>query len=454
MTPDQLNDIAEVTSAYPSTSKLIELLYSPKNSGRFYSSEKCWKTYFTDFYNDLLEWDFPDDFKFGQKVYHYINNDRDLLLGVCPECGKRCKFKFLTEGYLMFCSRECKNKSTLVLDKVKSTCLQKYGASYYNQTSEFKHKARQTKLDKYGDENFNNREKYKETCLDVYGCEHSFQSDDIKERMKETCLDRYGCEHPSQNKEIKEKQKQTCLERYGKESYTQTIEYGEKTRQTSYERYGCEHPSQNKEIQEKQKKTCLERYGKESYFQTDEYRQKYKDAEFIERLKKTNNMSFGADWYFQSDEFKRKFDNYEWVRSKSEKCYQTKKKNNTFNTSKIEEMIAENLETKGIDFIRQYKSDLYPFNCDFYFPNNDLYVEIQGSWTHGPHPFTGSDDDIDLLEKWKSRNTEYYDNAVDVWVVRDVEKRRVAKQNNINYLEIFSCDLDECVDVIMNRLSS
>lgn len=137
-----------------------------------------------------------------------------------------------------------------------------------------------------------------------------------------------------------------------------------------------------------------------------------------------------------------------------QKQYETKKQNNSFNTSKIEEQLKDYLISHNINFKTQYKSDLYPFMCDFYFPDKDLYVEIQGCWTHGGKPYNETDQDcITQLELWKSKNTKYYDKAIETWTVRDVNKRNIAKQNNLNLIEIFSIDLDECIQKISERIT-
>ena len=90
-----------------------------------------------------------------------------------------------------------------------------------------------------------------------------------------------------------------------------------------------------------------------------------------------------------------------------------------------------------ISYICEYNKDVrYPFNCDFYLPYYDLFIEINGHWTHGQHPFDkNNENDILTLNLWKSKNTEFYDNAINVWTKRDVNKRTIAKTNNLNYLE-------------------
>ena len=76
--------------------------------------------------------------------------------------------------------------------------------------------------------------------------------------------------------------------------------------------------------------------------------------------------------------------------------------------------------------------------CDFYIPSLDLYIECNYHWTHGCHPYLGTQDDLKLIEYWKSKNTQYYNNAINCWSIRDVHKRNIAKQNNLNYKEFFT----------------
>lgn len=131
------------------------------------------------------------------------------------------------------------------------------------------------------------------------------------------------------------------------------------------------------------------------------------------------------------------------------KEYNTKKRNNSFNTSKIETELKNYFDSNNIEYISQYKSELYPFCCDFYFPDKDLYVEIQGSWTHGGKPYDETDPDcIKQLEIWKLKNTKFYDNAIKTWTVRDVKKREIAKQNKLNWIEIFSNKLSICLKLL------
>ena len=50
------------------------------------------------------------------------------------------------------------------------------------------------------------------------------------------------------------------------------------------------------------------------------------------------------------------------------------------------------------------------------------------------------------------KNSKYYDKVINDWTVRDVLKRNTAKENNLNYLEIFSKDIKFCINQILKYI--
>ena len=173
---------------------------------------------------------------------------------------------------------------------------------------------------------------------------------------------------------------------------------------------------------------------------------KYFSDETIEKIRETNMSRFGADSFTKTQKFK------DIVRMKHDesqtKQHDTKKRNNSFNTSSVEKCFGDYLSGKGMSFISQYRDERYPFNCDFYLPEYDLYIEIQGSWTHGGHPFNPENpNDLEKLDLWRSKGTPYYDNAIYTWTDLDVRKRDMAEENHINRLEIFSSDITETIRI-------
>lgn len=215
----------------------------------------------------------------------------------------------------------------------------------------------------------------------------------------------------------------------------------EKAKQTMINKYGVENPYQIPEIIEKikninkikikdslikQEQTNLLKYGVKSYLQSNEFKIKSKI---------TSLSKYGVDHPMKSPEIKNKL-NYKEI---SNKIIKTKEINHTFNTSKDEDYSYILLKEKYNDTIRQYKEDRYPFACDFYIPSLDLFIECQYGWQHGKHPYNiNNKEDNDYINKIKDKHTKYYDSVIYNWTIRDVAKRNIAKQNNLNYIEFWN----------------
>lgn len=199
-----------------------------------------------------------------------------------------------------------------------------------------------------------------------------------------------------------EKSKDTKEKKYGSRGYNNR----EKARITCVERYGVDNPKKNEDIKRKSEETCMKRYGVRCPTQMRSVVEYTHTKECIARQ---NN---------------------------------TKRKNHTFNTSSIEEFLYKELLKKFEvnDVIRQYNDkERYPYNCDFYIPSIDTFIELNAHWTHGGHPYNPeSIEDQEKVKEWKSKHTRYYDNAIRTWTMSDVKKRETAKKNKLRYVEIFS----------------
>ena len=129
-----------------------------------------------------------------------------------------------------------------------------------------------------------------------------------------------------------------------------------------------------------------------------------------------------------------------WTEEQREKYYTSLAQNNWFQTSEPEEFLYEELcELYGEDNVeRQYKDDRYPFRCDFYVKSEDMFIELNRFWHHGPHRFDENNpEDIELLNYWKSKEEEQYKAAIYTWTIRDIEKYKIAEENNLNYKVIY-----------------
>ena len=223
-----------------------------------------------------------------------------------------------------------------------------------------------------------------------------------------------------------EKTKQTCLKKYGVEYACASKQAIEKRKRTLVERYGVEVPCKSKEIKDKLEKTCIEKFGVNTYFKTKEFKEKSK----ISLLKR-----YGVDNAAYLDKTIINSHNIEACNKRNS----TKRKNHTFNTSSTEDNIYE-LLSQYYEVKRNWNKDpRYPWMCDFYIEEIDLFIECNFHWTHGGHPFDQSSiKDQVKLEQWKAKQTKYYDNAIDTWTKRDVKKRNKAKEENLNYVELWS----------------
>lgn len=122
--------------------------------------------------------------------------------------------------------------------------------------------------------------------------------------------------------------------------------------------------------------------------------------------------------------------------------YKTKKKNNTFHTSKPEEEYYQYLLSiyPETDIIRHYRDDRYPFNCDFYIKSEDLFIELNYTWCHDNHPYDPNNpaDAAKLAKKLKKAETSNYHRwAIKVWTESDVLKLKTLRENKLNFQIIY-----------------
>ena len=107
--------------------------------------------------------------KISSKEY-YDNYSKKNNEDICY-CGDKTSFWNLNKGYKKYCSVKCSRNSKEIIEKIKQTCLEKYGV------------------------------------------ENPSQSEKVKEKFKETNIKRFGVENPAQSEKVKEKYKETCIKR-------------------------------------------------------------------------------------------------------------------------------------------------------------------------------------------------------------------------------------------------
>lgn len=162
------------------------------------------------------------------------------------------------------CQLKIKNpmKDKKVQEKIKQTCLEKYGSeTALNSKENIENRKKQYENKEFVEQVV---EKRKKTNLGKYGVEFAQQSEQVKEKQKETMIERYGVEHPYQSEEIMAKMKASNKEKYGVENVAQLPEVQIKMAKTTLERYGVEHYNQLPEMKDYLRDNCKE-WLKESY---------------------------------------------------------------------------------------------------------------------------------------------------------------------------------------------
>ena len=179
------------------------------------------------------------------------------------------------------------------------------------------------------------------------------------------------------NKEIINKNRyNTNIRKYGNGNFFLSKKFLDESLETNIKKYNAPYYACTKDFKEKAKETCLIKYG---------------DATFNNptKIKETCLIKYGVEHYSKSDIFKNLL--HQNAGSLKNKRINTMIKNKTIGKSKIEDKVYNLLFSKFNEVKRQYKSDVYPFACDFYIPEIDLYIEYQGMWTHGKEPYLGTE---------------------------------------------------------------
>lgn len=324
--------------------------------------------------------------KYCSKKCFYLNrktiNEKECL---------NCKKLFVSYyKNTIFCSKACKNEysnkqNSIVYKKECEHCHKQYDY-YKNMKNWFK-------------EGQCNGKKYHGVDSSKY-CSYECGIAHRQEISKQTCLNKYGTEFSITSKNNVEKSRQTKLDRYGNPNFTNP----EKVKQS----FNQKTEEEKIKIIQKGETTKLLKYGDKHYNGNKNYTQ-----DELEKIQ--------------------------------EKIYLTFKKNNSFRgkgkikniqCSLSEELIYNKLiikypKTEFNKFIKGYGK------CDFYIPELDLYIEYQGTWTHGKKPFEGTTSDIDKLTKWKLKNSAYYNQAVYTWTKLDPKKRKKAEELKLSWIEFF-----------------
>ena len=262
-----------------------------------------------------------------QIIWHLLHNIDKIP--TCIECNNQVKWSTKSD-YQNYCSVKCSNSSDNIKNKKKQTLIKNYGVDNPNKSEKIKNKIRKTKIILYDNENYNNRKKAQQTCLERYGVDHNFKNKKIQEKRQQTLIKNYGVKNPSQSKEIQEKIRQTNLERYGVENPT----YKHLTENTI---------------------DILDNKNR-----------------FIKFIKEKTITQIAEELNVVYSTIQKKIQNenlYEYILS------------DFSNSPSYLETEMKNF-LKNIDFIQNDRQIIFPLELDFYLPEHNLAIEMNGDYWH------------------------------------------------------------------------
>lgn len=228
------------------------------------------------------------------------------------------------------------------------------------------------------------------------------------EKIRQRKLELYG----DAGYNNREKAKATCIEKYGVDN---PFKDTEKIRQSYLDKLGADHPMHVEEIKEKVSSKLdyaeTTRKARETYFLRTGYTNPGKDPKCIQKM------------------IQSKIRNHVWDSPK---------------TSIAEKRMEKLLKRKFDVVVSHYRDPRYSrpsgyqFECDFYIPEKDLFIELNYHDSHYKCPYNPEDArHIELAEKWKNSTKKWDQERYFTWTVRDKEKIAIARENCLNYLVLY-----------------
>lgn len=339
---------------------------------------------------------------YGQIKSYYRRLDKNEKIHYC--CSRSCSASLQLKTYINPFSRQ------EVIEKIRNkrkNDIDKNGKNSYQRAIKKGLETKRKDIDENG----------------LNGCQRII----IKNRKK--CKELYNVENCFSSKNPELNGQATKERRYGNRYYTnhkQAIETNKKNHNGKHN-FACDDPKLNGRA------TRKEKYG-------NEYWSNRLQAE------KTTFDRYGKKYYTETEEFKRYMINPEVQKQRQQKEYETKKRNKTLSNyrSKPEKRCFAKIKDKFLKAEHTYRDNKrYPYKCDMYIPELDLFIECHFGWRHGREPFNcNTEEHIKLLNKWilKTKNLtltenvrKSYKNAIYQWTELDPLKLKTFQDNHLNY---------------------
>jgi hypothetical protein len=315
-----------------------------------------------------------------KKAFRMLNEYKNFYCDSCLRLIKNEKMKntcLEKYGYVTnLLVEETKNKchSEETYDKRRQTNLIKYGTKYPSQNQEIKQKIKKAHISRFGIDYVS--KKIKNINLKLQNPQNA------KDKRRETNLQRYGQTAPAKNEEVKEKIRKTNLKKYGFESALKNKDVQNKRKQTNLLKYGVEYPSQNPDVKNKVKQTTLERFGVEYPLQSEEVKNKGKQTS----LRKYGYEHYQQNKIFSENSAKNAYNLKEFITSSGKiiqyQGYENFALDYLLNCINIEESgIITNRKDVPEIWYTDNNNKKHRHYVDIFIPAENLCIEVKSTWT-------------------------------------------------------------------------
>lgn len=318
--------------------------------------------------------------KISERVYYIIN---DLT---SQHTCKLCK-STLRSIKTEYCSSKCAANHSDTNTKRKNTVLEKYSVTNVSQSKQVIEKIKNTSLQKYGVENpaqsDHAREKIQKSAFET--------AESRMQKSKTTCLKKYGKDHISKVTSIKQKKASTCQDKYGANNFLNSEIGARHRKKLILANYGVDNASKNPLIIQKIKNTKEQRYSNPSYNNREQANLTMK-----EQFGTHSSRAHWNDDVVQILESKSKLEDMlaqHTVVSLANtlgvavttvwnalNTHQINVENLT--TSSYENFVQRILDNAQINYQKNNRSILNGLELDFYLPDYNLAIEVNGIYWH------------------------------------------------------------------------
>lgn len=318
------------------------------------------------------------------------------------ECENDTEKKSYGNSYKLYCCDKCRNKSRAAIaaktrinnrpaDWLGNNICQRDGCK---NTTYINKKGKYTKYCSVGCRKIGVLASLINTNLQQHGVKNAAASDEVKNKIKSTFIEKYGC-HPMSIPENYKKVEMTNIKKYGTKSAFSLDETKKKIKETNIEKYGYDNPSKSEVIKNKIRNINFEKFGAPaktaSHISKDSLNILKNREEFEDFFKNKSIRECAAELGVTPRTIGLKLRKYGIHVSP---C----------NTSSFEKSLETFLNTYSINFIKNTKKIISPFELDFFIPDYNFAIECNGSFWHSE--LNGKDKNYHLNKTIMCKNKE------------------------------------------------